>query len=212
MEVYIGQFDIRVITPLKHMNTSVPSRFPPSTDSRIPGHISTQVDDFLSQTPLSSTLTPSFFPSESSSQTPISFSYSLRQYSSSQSDKSSSSISSSCSSPASPLFSPELSSISRSSSSSIPSSSSCYSCSSSSSSSSYSTDDYNVTLARKRIHGEWFFGRIKRTWVRLSGTYSSLREHLPSDLQNACYLTNLSILHKNLDDSDGHFFSPHTIA
>ena len=46
---------------------------------------------------------------------------------------------------------------------------------------------------------------MKRLWFRLAGRYSGDRDNLPEDLQNACYLTNLSIFHKNLVEEDGEF-------
>ena len=65
--------------------------------------------------------------------------------------------------------------------------------------------DRNLAIARTRIPVEWFFGRMKRLWLRLAGRYSGDRDKLPEDPQNACYLTNLSIFHKNLVEEDGEF-------
>ena len=56
-----------------------------------------------------------------------------------------------------------------------------------------------------RIPVEWFFGRLKRLWLRLSLKYTGSREALPYDIQNACWLTNLSISYKYLTEDDGIF-------
>ena len=56
--------------------------------------------------------------------------------------------------------------------------------------------DFNVSVARTRIPVEWFFGRMKKIWMRLALKYSGDRDKLSADLQNACYLTNISIFHK----------------
>ena len=90
--------------------------------------------------------------------------------------------------------------------------------SSSSSSSSSSTeavesyDEYNKVLARVRIPVEWFFGRLKRIWLRLGCKSSSLRDNLPGDLKIACYLTNLSILYKSGNPEDIDFYQHDAIS
>ena len=63
----------------------------------------------------------------------------------------------------------------------------------------------NKSIAQFRIPVEWFFGRMKRLWLRLASKYHGERDKLPQDLQNACWLTNLSIAYKQLTALDGIF-------
>ena len=72
--------------------------------------------------------------------------------------------------------------------------------------------EYNKVLARVRIPVEWYFGRLKRIWLRLGSKYSSLRDNLPSDLKIGCYLTNLSILYKSGNPEDIEFYHHDAIS
>ena len=63
----------------------------------------------------------------------------------------------------------------------------------------------NKSIAQFRIPVEWFLGRMKRLWLSLASKYHGERDKLPLDLQNACWLTNLSIAYKQLTALDGIF-------
>ena len=176
---YIGQFPgIRIITPIKQRTHSPPS-FPPSLAISIP-----------------SSFPASFPPSESSpahafSQTTTtvsSSSSSTPTYISASATPRRSYSTASLRSPTSPT-SPDGSG---DTTQALPSTETI-------------DPDFNLSVARTRIPVEWFFGRMKKIWMRLAMKYSGDRDKLPADLQNACYLTNLSIFHKNLMEEDGVF-------
>ena len=84
--------------------------------------------------------------------------------------------------------------------------------SSSSATSVNSSADQNRLLARIHIPVEWFFGRLKRIWLRLGSKYTSPRDDLPSDLKIACFLTNLSILYKAGTPEDVQFYEHEAIV
>ncbi|KAH7821007.1 uncharacterized protein MONOS_7684 [Monocercomonoides exilis] len=67
-----------------------------------------------------------------------------------------------------------------------------------------SIDEFNKSIARCRIPVEWFFGRMKKLWLRLSDTYSGGRENVGTDAKIECWLTNLVIDCHRLEDDDGN--------
>ena len=58
-------------------------------------------------------------------------------------------------------------------------------------------------IAQHRIPVEWFFGRMKRLWLRIAGKFRGDKDKVPLDIQNACWLTNVSIEYKRLLAADG---------
>ncbi|KAH7830719.1 uncharacterized protein MONOS_1798 [Monocercomonoides exilis] len=66
---------------------------------------------------------------------------------------------------------------------------------------------FNSILARNRIPVEWFFGRMKRLWLRLSDKYTGGKENLSMDAKIACWLTNVVIDSHCLTEEDGTFFN-----
>ena len=67
-------------------------------------------------------------------------------------------------------------------------------------------------IAQHRIPVEWFFGRMKRLWLRIAGKFRGDRDKLPLDIQIACWLTNMSIEYKRLLAADGVFNSQVNIS
>ena len=182
---YIGNFEgVRMITPLKtrssESGTSTPSGlpfgFPPATTQSIPDVLYTSPPD-VRRFPYTIPPTPPSIASPPSTTT------------TSSSSSASSSSSSTSVSTINPLY-PTLAAVE-----------------SAAAQLADETDSLaiNREIARMRIPVEWFFGRLKRLWLRLSLKYTGSREALPYDIQNACWLTNLSISYKYLTEDDGIF-------
>ncbi|KAH7831911.1 uncharacterized protein MONOS_9377 [Monocercomonoides exilis] len=65
---------------------------------------------------------------------------------------------------------------------------------------------FNKKVAKHRIPVEWFFGRMKRLWLRMSEKYTGPREDFPADAKIACWLTNIVIDNNSLEADDGIFY------
>ncbi|KAH7815400.1 uncharacterized protein MONOS_4747 [Monocercomonoides exilis] len=72
--------------------------------------------------------------------------------------------------------------------------------------SSLSIEEFNKRIAKCRVPVEWFFGRLKKLWLRFSEKYTGGIKCLSSDFKIACWLTNIVIDYHNLEPSDGIFY------
>ena len=220
---YIGTFpNLRIITPVKFrssapsdsFDSSIPASFPPASQQSIPTELMGSTPEFqsspVSATPTFSRSSPTSHTSASTPATPVSpissqntlyhqqtspeaslpDSYSRRTTTTTTTTSSSSVSSTSSSVINPPPFNTPL----------YPSPAAARE---------IDIDPpvatENVLIAQHRIPVEWFFGRMKRLWLRIAGKFRGDRDKLPLDIQNACWLTNISIEYKRLLSVDGIF-------
>ncbi|KAH7821124.1 uncharacterized protein MONOS_14468 [Monocercomonoides exilis] len=69
-----------------------------------------------------------------------------------------------------------------------------------------SIENFNKSLAKFRIPVEWFFGRLKKLWLRLSDKNTGGKQNIDADAKIACWLTNIVIECNSLEPADGVFY------